>query len=287
MPPDREQVRRALDTHPDDAFALLLEDLGGPWNTRKAVRSGWRVFQRWLDESGGTVLGPVEARAYDRWLHREYRGVVASVNNRLSQARRLYTLLQALDLVDANPFAASSGQHNPAEQRRRRYSPAEVDALLDHAGPEDRVLVLLGAHAGLTGPEVCRLTWTDVDAERRAVQVRGRRSRTVPCTDDLHAALRALAQARGETPLLGQAARGLLITDAGAALTDMQLRARIFRACERAQVPYRAWQALRNHAAERFLAAYPRDQVMHLLGVGSPTALLPSIRLTARGTDDP
>ena len=67
----------------------------------------------------------------------------------------------------------------------------------------------------------------------------------------------------------------------GEVLTEEALRARVYRCCERAGVPYRAWQALRHHAAQRFLAVHARPQVMALLGVGSLTALLPTIRMSA------
>ncbi|WP_155300005.1 hypothetical protein [Deinococcus kurensis] len=271
-------------------FTLMLDQLDGPWNTRKAVRSGWRVLQRFLDERGASLLQPLDADAYQQWLTREYRGVVASTNNRLTQARKLYALLIAAGVTDTNPFEGQAGQHNPAERRRRAYPPDDVLELLAHSGPEDAVLVLLGAHAGLSGPEVSRLTWAHLDHDLTTITVTRPPTpgRSVPCSAELQQALAALAEARGATPLLGQRPSGRVITlpHSADALTDTQLRARIYRICERAGMPYRAWQALRNHAALRFLRTHTRQEVMVLLGVHSLTALLPSIRMQQENPPD-
>ncbi|AWT37640.1 hypothetical protein GCM10008956_12390 [Deinococcus arenae] len=271
-------------------FTLLLDQLDGPWNTRKAVRSGWRVLQRFLDERGASLLQPLDADAYQQWLTHEYRGVVASTNNRLTQARKLYALLIAAGVTDTNPFEGQAGQHNPADRRRRAYPPDDVLELLAHSGPEDAVLVLLGAHAGLSGPEVSRLTWAHIDHDLTTITVTrpATPGRSVPCSAELQQALAALAEARGATPLLGQRPSGRVITlpQSADALTDSKLRARIYRICERAGVPYRAWQALRNHAALRFLRTHTRQEVMVLLGVHSLTALLPSIRMQQENLSD-
>ncbi len=289
MASSTDAVQRAVTSgSPEEVFELLLEHVAGPWNTRKAHRSGWRTLQRWLDETGQSLTSPLDAASYQTWLHREYRGVTASVNNRLSQARRLYVLLRDAEVVDHNPFEGCSGQHNPAEERRRAYSPQDILKLLEQSGPEDHALVLLGAHAGLSGPEVRALVWAHVADDLSSVQVHkpGQPAgRVVPCTPELQAALQALAEARGHTPLIGTRPQGHLITGSSGQgeLDDTQLRARIYRICERSGVPYRAWQALRNHAALRFLSVYDRDQTRTLLGLGSYTALLPSLRVHSSG----
>ena len=53
------------------------------------------------------------------------------------------------------------------------YTASEIQALLAHATDIDKLLVLLGAHAGLRVSEMLALTWHQVDLPGRRLHVRG------------------------------------------------------------------------------------------------------------------
>ncbi|MDL2345319.1 site-specific integrase [Deinococcus sp. MIMF12] len=289
MPPSPSTLRRLLEHDDlDAALDLLATTLPGPPGgaTRKNVLSGWRVLVRWLRTEDRRLLGVTDpaafARAYADWLAAEYHEVAATVNNRLVQARRLYRVLAELGLAEANPFDGVQGRTNMAHERRPVYSAGEVARLLDHASAEERVLVLLGAHGGLSGPEVRHLTFEDVSGDRAHLRVGGASGRTVACTPELQAALDAWARLSGETPLYG-APRGLLFRHGEAPLTDHELRAKVFRLCQRAEVPYKAWHALRHAAGLKLLAEQATQrEVTEALGLGGRTAVRPLIQLSSR-----
>lgn len=286
MPPSPSTLRRLLEQGDlGAALDLLATSLPGPPTgaTRKNVLSGWRVFVRWLRTEDRSLLNVPDprafAQAYADWLAAEYHGVAATVNNRLVQARRLYRLLGELGLTEVNPFMTVQGRTHVPHERRPVYAAGEVARLLEHASAEERVLVLLGAHGGLSGPEVRHLTFEAVSDSYTHLQVGPRR---VTCTPELTAALDAWARLRGETPLYG-APQGLLFRHGEAPLTDHELRAKVFRLCQRAEVPYKAWHALRHAAGLRLLAGQASQrEVAEALGLGGRTAVRPLIRLSDR-----
>lgn len=286
MPPSAPTLRRLLEQGDlDAALDLLATTLPGPPTgaTRKNVLSGWRVLVRWSRTEDRSLLHVPEPRAfalaYADWLAAEYHGVAATVNNRLVQARRLYRLLEELGLTETNPFTTVQGRTHVAHERRPVYTAEEVARLLEHASAEERVLVLLGAHGGLSGPEVRHLTFGAVSGDRTHLQA-GKRQ--VACTPELTAALDTWARLRGETPLYG-VAQDLLFQRGEAPLTDHELRAKVFRLCQRAGVPYKAWHALRHAAGLRLLAGQASQrEVTEALGLGGRTAVRPLIRLSDR-----
>ena len=76
------------------------------------------------------------------------------------------------------------------------YDDDEFAALLDAAdNPFDRVLVLLGAHAGLRAGECVALRWADVNLAGRDLAIRqgkGGQARTVAMSTSLKQALQTL-----------------------------------------------------------------------------------------------
>jgi len=78
------------------------------------------------------------------------------------------------------------------------YADDEVAALLQAAtDPADRVLVLLGAHAGLRAQECADVRWADVHLARRDLVVRrgkGGRQRVVALSATLRQALQSLSK---------------------------------------------------------------------------------------------
>lgn len=123
----------------------------------------------------------------------------ATLQVKLAAARTLYRALRWSLATEARPFEdVSAGKDpTPAWDKRRPYQDEEVEALLALAEPAERVLVLLGAHAGLRIGEMSDLAWSDLDLERGVLRVKsgkGGKSASVSVTKRLAEALRALRQ---------------------------------------------------------------------------------------------
>lgn len=254
-----EQLRRALTSGNLEGFLdLIAQGLpGAPGNaTRKNYLSSLRAYLRWTDAEGRSVLHAREddAQAYLAFLLAKHAHAPATIHNHLTRVRTLYDLLHEYGAhAGPNPFLGLKLPSNKPEEHRDLYSEEEVRRLVTHADAQGRAVVLLGAHAGLTGPETVGLRWEDVDTRAGLLRVRGRQ---VEASDELHAALRAYGQERGHTDLF--AARGPVFDFQ----TDHELRAAIYRLCQQANVTYKAWRALRNTAGLRLLNLTGDPQVV-------------------------
>jgi integrase/recombinase XerC len=121
-----------------------------------------------------------------------------TIQARLAAARSLYAGLRWCRAVLDNPFAGCRAPRDttPAWEKRMPYADDEVAALLQAAtDPADRVLVLLGAHAGLRAQECTDLRWADVHLARRDLLVRrgkGGKQRVVALSASLRQALQTM-----------------------------------------------------------------------------------------------
>src|SRR5438309_8109491 len=104
--------------------------------------------------------GPTAASIYVRTLETE--GLSAgTVTVRLAAARALYKALRWACNISGeketvgDPFvdAKPARDLTPATEKRHPYPESDIDRLLAVAGPEDKVLVLLGCRAGLRNAE--------------------------------------------------------------------------------------------------------------------------------------
>lgn len=84
---------------------------------------------------------------------------------KLAAARTLYRALRWSGATEARPFenVRVAKDPTPPWEKRRPYGDSEVERLLELAEPAERVVVLLGAHAGLRIGEMAALRWTDLD----------------------------------------------------------------------------------------------------------------------------
>jgi integrase len=103
----------------------------------------------------------------------------ATVELRLAAARALYDALRWAGATEADPFRdVRTGRDVDREEDvagLKVYTEYELIELLGRAEePEDRVLVLLGAHAGLRVSEMLALRWDEVDVGGRELLVKGR-----------------------------------------------------------------------------------------------------------------
>lgn len=274
-------LRRLLASH--DLQGLLIQiqgDLPGkPGNaTRRNNLSGVRVYLRWAEETGRSVLSPDAAHgaAYLAFLQQKHPDTPASVINRLAHARNLYAALASGGLHLPDPFDDLEAPSNDPALHKQAYTEAEITRLLTHNDERLRALVLLGAHAGLTGPEVAELDFADITFEKGALQVRGRE---VPTSQELQAALEAYARTQGVTQLFGGS--GPVFPDLE---NDHMVRSALFSGCNKANVPYKAWRALRNHAGLRLLnLSQDEEYVARYLGLSTLKAVKFIMRAVERG----
>jgi integrase/recombinase XerC len=259
LPPDERHRRAVAAAAAHDGAALwqlteaylTLEGKSGARtspHTRKSYRLGVHALvAAWKDQD---LLHPARD-AGTLWVRSlEAAGrTPPTVQARLAAARTLYGALRWAGATEADPFTGTKPARDttPPWEKREPYSQEEVTALLAHAGTEERVLVLLGAHAGLRVSECLALRWSDVALSRRQLVVRrgkGGRQRTVPLSASLATALRALQAAAA-----AQTATEYVL----AYRSDFPARQRMRALAERAGVPYRGIHALRHACGTRLV----------------------------------
>lgn len=212
--------------------------------TLRSYHTGLRIFLEWAEGRALSLTRPSRdaGAAYARVL--EGRGLAPStVRVRLAAAKALYAALRWSDVTDARPFAEvrPAPDRTPRHQKRRPYAPEDVEALLAAAGPHDRALVLLGAHAGLRVAEAVNLAWRDVDVDGLRLRVRhgkGGKDGTVVLSRRLGEALAALDR-QGEFVMPFR--------------SPDQARERLMKLARRTGVAYLGFHALRHAAGTRLL----------------------------------
>jgi integrase/recombinase XerC len=245
-------------------------------NTREAYRTGLKdLCKAW---EGENLLRPSRDAAVI-WLRElEDQGrKPATIRVKLAAARALYKALRWAGATNAVPFSdATPAKDKTAPwDKRQPYSLEDVDRLAAVAGPQDRAMVLLGAHAGLRVSEILDLTWRDIDLGNNALMVRngkGGKARRVGLSDSL---VRVLAELRQSSDA-GQDARLYPFTVVNA-------RYRIRQLCKRAGVDYRGMHALRHQAGTRlFRETHSLENVARHLGHSG----LETARIYAKWSDE-
>lgn len=213
--------------------------------TRKNYLSTLRVYLRWCSDEGYDALTATADTAQAYLEHLKDHATPSTMHNHSTRIRTLYDLLMTLgDHPGPNPMTGLKLPGNKPEEHRDLYSEEELTRLLTHAAVQERLLILLGAWVGLTGPETVELHWEQVNTTEGHLLVRGRQ---LQADEDVYRALRLYGAERGHTDLF-QASGPLFEFQ-----TDHQLRRALYILCQQANVPYRAWRALRNAAGLRIL----------------------------------
>ena len=305
LEPDEVRRRAVAAAHARDPVALwalteawLIQEGKAGGRTRAHTLRAYRrgVLDLVAAWPGENLLHPAR-RAATRWVRalEDAGKKPATVQLKLAAARALYAALRWAGATDAAPFA---GVHAAPEKtapwdRRKPYTPADVERLLAVARGEDRALVLLGAHAGLRVSEALALRHADVrlaDAELDVRDGKGGKARTVPVSDSLAAALRALMAsghnldtgAQTGAPDDGRMGAGghvrvLRLRD------DRQARLRLRRLAATAAVPYRGYHALRHYCGTRLMRETgDLDTVARVLGHRS----IETARVYAKWSDE-
>lgn len=231
---------------------LILNGLAGAkvsTHTLRAYRKGLRTFLEFARVMGVQLLRPRpnHGAAYARWL--EGQGYSTStVRVRLAAARKLFAALRWAGATHATPFADVRPAPDPVPrtEKRKPYAQTEVDTLLRQANLEEKVILLLGAHAGLRVSEIAGLQRADIHVfgEHAHLIVTGKRQKrqSVPLSQSLQSALQAWMTA---TPQLGNNVISGQSSD--------YVQDRVKAVCERSGVTYsrRQVHGLRHSAGTR------------------------------------
>ncbi|MBS3934450.1 MAG: site-specific integrase [Truepera sp.] len=152
-------------------------------NTYKAYRRGVKdLLTAWQGEN---LLRPSRdaAAVWLRTMERRGRKP-ATVRVKIAAGKALYKALRWAGATEAEPFAdAKAAKDKTAPwERQGAYSQLEITRLLAVADPVTKLLILLGAHAGLRVSEMLALRWSEVDLVNRKLVVqhgKGGKKRTV------------------------------------------------------------------------------------------------------------
>jgi integrase/recombinase XerC len=161
-------------------------------HTLRVYRKGVALALHALE--GHSILRPPRdwGALYRAHLSAHHRPSTCTV--RLAAARALYSALRWSGATDADPLrdVRSVRDPTPPWEKRVEYSDTDLEKLLEIADPRERLLVLLGAHAGLRVGDIAALEPADLDLPNRRLRVRlgkGGKARTVGLSERLVAAL--------------------------------------------------------------------------------------------------
>ncbi len=176
----------------------------------------------------------------------EVRFSPGTVRSRLSGARALYAALRWSGATEATPFldVKPACDPTPAWAKRDAYELHEVKRLEVYAEGSNRLIVLLGAHAGLRVSEMTALRWQDIDLANARLKVRsgkGGKAALVELSGSLVTALGEMPQASREGYVLPCRAQ-------------QSVYERLATLCRTARVPVRGVHALRHAAGTRLRA---------------------------------
>lgn len=183
---------------------LLLFGRGGAHTSPHTVRSyrtGVRKYLEYALPKGWERLTEYDTDLTVGYIRHLQRSGIApgTINSRRSAARALYRALRWAGVLHADPIADTPRAQDPEARwdKRQAYSREDVRRLLAVASTDERLFLLLGAHAGLRISELVGLEWTRVDLGQRTLRVTGKGGKTalVHMSAALHQALDAVPEA--------------------------------------------------------------------------------------------
>lgn len=235
---------------------------------------------------GPLKLGDIERAHVDKLVTMwTANSAPKTINTRLGTLRRMLSLAVDWSIIAAVPRIEFMDEDDTTP---RFLSDQEMRALLDATEPHWRAMVLVGLRTGLRVGELRGLQWGDIDAARRALQVRrtdpgrrhmdatspkGKRERSVPLTNEALAVLEAI---RPPTPKATDFVWPALLKRSG----ETRARARsekgcwhaIERAATKAGLAGVGWHTLRHtYASHLVMRGVPLRTVQGWLGHASIT----------------
>lgn len=244
---------RGVDTsrHTLRAYRRGLEALLVAWSGENLLRPGRDAGSDYVQRMLAGEVG-IETKPAGRG-RRAKRGPLAraTVSLRVAAARVLYDALAWAGATEADPFRAvklgkprASLADNPGA---RIYSETELSRLLDATrDQQERVILLLGSHAGLRVSEMLALTWGDVDhrsGELLVARGKGGKAATVVMSVKLSSALLTYRRAQEARGIRGEAVLELR--------SQFGVYNRLRKVCVRAEVTFKGVHALRHSAGTR------------------------------------
>ena len=235
---DRETLQGLLESY------VMLYGRKRTDTSPRTLETYWRGAQKMLDWCARRGRTPHQITKEDA------NRFLVSMGDLSAKSRQVYitgakTLIEAMrwaGMGSGDPFASTRViDPTPMTEKADPYTVDELSKMLGIADKRDRVIILLGADAGLRLAEVVDLNWGDVDFERKQITVtgKGRKRATVSVTDRL---LHALGQLEGE--------RGRVIK-----VSRRRVQQLIERICDRAGVSGRGFHALRHSCGTRLYEA--------------------------------
>lgn len=171
--------------------------------TERSYISAIRGLVSVSERQGLSLVQPSEDFAALCMRALEQQGMkAATVRHRASVWKHLFRAANWCGLTIPNPWEHTAMPRERDATIRQPYSEAEVAQLLTFPDPSIQATILLGAHGGLRASEIVNLRRADVDFIREQVVVvkgKGGKSRVVPMTEPLKAALLALPERNGLT----------------------------------------------------------------------------------------
>ena len=250
---------------PEACWNLICGRLPGEpgGHSQKNYFSALKDLLGWAEREQQSLLTPVDHFGSDYLYHltEKYGASRASINTRLSQARRFYKVFRQLGVVGVNldPFSILERSQVIPGEHRAYYSAEEISRLLAQATLSERAMLLLGCEAGLSTAELLGLKWPDLLLPAGTIQLSRRQ---VPISPALSRVLAPFSEQQGGGVLFSRAAPVFELPDQNA------LRAGVYLLCLKANVPYRAWRGLRHAAGVRFFRQTGNlEQVARLMGV--------------------
>ncbi|RJF74426.1 site-specific integrase [Deinococcus cavernae] len=166
---DRDETELWMIT---EAFMVLRGGRGArvSHGTLEQYRTGLKVFLEWSGGAGVSLLRPGANMGFRYARYLEGLGLAPStVRVRLAAARALYAALRWTLATEYAPFTDVKAAHDPVPrwEKRKPYPPEDVARLLAVAGPQEAVIVVLGAHAGLRATEMTTVLRKDIHLDER------------------------------------------------------------------------------------------------------------------------
>lgn len=241
----------ATSHHTRRAYRRGLDELLAAWQGENLLRpsrdAGSEYVQRLL--AGDRP----EAPKSDRRGRRQKAGPLApaTVSLRLAGARALYDALAWAGATEADPFRhVKFGKPSTplaANPNAKIYSEDELVLMLAACrDQQERVILLLGSHAGLRVSEMLALTWEDVDLRSGELVVahgKGNKEAAVVMTPKLSAALAAYRRAHE--------ASGVRRDEVLELRSQFGVYNRLRRLCAVAEVTFKGVHGLRHSAGTR------------------------------------
>ena len=174
-------------------------------STMNAKRLIWMGFARWMEQNHLEVseLTDVSYEHIAEYLSCIRLDVCASTyNSRICVLREMFRALSERAGVVEDPWRSVRLRADDSHSRRE-LTLDELDRLMEaaeKAGPEWRMLFMVGIYTGLRLGDCCRLSWRDIDLVRGIIQKIPAKTRkhahgrpvTIPIHPQLSAALNAI-----------------------------------------------------------------------------------------------